>query len=70
MVCSWAQAGIRVPSSPKSPGCVLLCHGLLLHSRGNKVREGDKQLALLLCLAGTCSFLKVQLLGLEKLSFH
>lgn len=57
-------------SSPQSPGHVLLCHGLLLHSRGNKVREGDKQLALLLRLAVTCFFLKVQLLGLEKLGFH
>lgn len=70
MVCSWAQAGIHVPSHPEYPGCVLLCHGLLLHSRGNKVHEGDKQLVWLLCLAVTCSFLNLQLLSLEKVGFH
>lgn len=42
----------------------------LPHSKRNEVHEGDKQLALLLCLAVTCSFLKVQLLSLEKPGFN
>lgn len=58
-----------MPSSPSSPGGVLLCYGLLPHSRGNKIHEEDKQLALLLCLVVTCS-LKVQLLSLQILGFH
>lgn len=65
MVCSWAQAGILVPSSPKTLGHVLLCHGLLLQQREQSPR--GRQAACIAAVPGSdLCFLKNSASGLGE----